>query len=806
MKEKELRLALVCYGGASLAVYMHGITKEVLKLVRASAAFHEISSMPERRVKTYADQRLRRTDPTDTEAIYFDLLKLIGEELDLRVVVDIVSGASAGGVNGITLARALAHDLDLESVTLSWLEEGDVEALMTEEVRAKAWSKAYLSPFIHFISKYKLEDIAPDDEMRGKLSMFLRSRWFEPPFDGPILSDMYFRSIDKMEEGKQTGGSLLPLGQRLHLYVTVTDYFGHEQHLRIHDPALVVEKEHRHVLEFDYRRSTTSYETDFDRDHLPALIFAARATSSYPGAFPPAQIAEVEALLKKYHRDWPGKQRFIDRNFSAYQRQNIEVETASFIDGGVLNNKPFAAAVSAIKGQPAYREVDRRLVYIDPDPEDVVANEMREPPGFFSTLLGALSNLPRSEPIRDDLAFVGGYNDRIRRVKSMMESARPRVEKAVAALAEEAVDYGFEAAKRARHQAHRAVVDEVGLFYEGYLDLKIDITLEYVTDLLTDFAGLQGESLERHLLAEVLRAWAEKKGISKRENKGPANKGENPAWLKFLDRFDVGFRDRRIRFVIRSLNQLYPKLGTAGFEMVSANDLDALKQELYEVLEVLRPFRDGDFIDRSMETEIEVLLARMKTNAPDDCVEAMDRILNQIHSQMSIGDTCSAIELLLCKRSGAGLCREVRKELLYTYIGYAYWDVLTFSITNWRSIGEFDEIRVDRISPLDADGIRGGGTRACLKSVDFEGFAGFFSRRARENDYLWGRLHGVERLIDIVVSAVPSLAEKKAEEVLSLKRQAFHAILECETKRLANIPEEFERIKRELAAKSRAAD
>lgn len=28
-QEKELRLALVCYGGIRLAVYMHGITKEV---------------------------------------------------------------------------------------------------------------------------------------------------------------------------------------------------------------------------------------------------------------------------------------------------------------------------------------------------------------------------------------------------------------------------------------------------------------------------------------------------------------------------------------------------------------------------------------------------------------------------------------------------------------------------------------------------------------------------------------------------------------------------------------------------------
>ena len=38
MKEKELRFALVCFGGVSLAIYMHGICKEILKLVRASRA------------------------------------------------------------------------------------------------------------------------------------------------------------------------------------------------------------------------------------------------------------------------------------------------------------------------------------------------------------------------------------------------------------------------------------------------------------------------------------------------------------------------------------------------------------------------------------------------------------------------------------------------------------------------------------------------------------------------------------------------------------------------------------------------
>ena len=40
MRQKELRIALICYGGVSLAVYLHGVTKELWKLARASRAFH----------------------------------------------------------------------------------------------------------------------------------------------------------------------------------------------------------------------------------------------------------------------------------------------------------------------------------------------------------------------------------------------------------------------------------------------------------------------------------------------------------------------------------------------------------------------------------------------------------------------------------------------------------------------------------------------------------------------------------------------------------------------------------------------
>ena len=46
MRQKELRIALVCYGGVSLAVYMHGVTKEVWHLARASCAHHDGSEKP----------------------------------------------------------------------------------------------------------------------------------------------------------------------------------------------------------------------------------------------------------------------------------------------------------------------------------------------------------------------------------------------------------------------------------------------------------------------------------------------------------------------------------------------------------------------------------------------------------------------------------------------------------------------------------------------------------------------------------------------------------------------------------------
>lgn len=118
-RDKELRLALVCYGGISLAVYMHGITKEVWRLARASCA--------------------ERDGADGRPDVYRELIEEIRETsgVNLRVLVDILAGASAGGINTVFLAQAIATGQSLDPLTDLWMDNADVEALLEPRQRPR---------------------------------------------------------------------------------------------------------------------------------------------------------------------------------------------------------------------------------------------------------------------------------------------------------------------------------------------------------------------------------------------------------------------------------------------------------------------------------------------------------------------------------------------------------------------------------------------------------------------------------------------------------------------------------------------
>jgi patatin-related protein len=124
MRQKELRIALICYGGVSLAVYMHGVTKELWKLARASQAFCN------------GNGKL-----SGVEHVYRRLLQQVEKQngVKLRVLTDVIAGASAGGLNGVFLAQAIHSGQSLEPLTKLWLERADVDVLLDPD--ARPWSR-----------------------------------------------------------------------------------------------------------------------------------------------------------------------------------------------------------------------------------------------------------------------------------------------------------------------------------------------------------------------------------------------------------------------------------------------------------------------------------------------------------------------------------------------------------------------------------------------------------------------------------------------------------------------------------------
>lgn len=819
MREKELRIALVCFGGVSLAVYMHGITKEILKLTRASAALHAIADRTKRRQAHFFDGRDAADPEYDTEPFYFDLLREIGRSLELRIVVDIVAGASAGGINGAMLARALSHDLPMDRLRDLWLDNADVTELLAPEARARGWSKWFLRPFF-WLAGMTNSGLVRDAEVRAKLSLFMRSRWFKPPLDGMKMAALMYDAVLAMGAPKTAQSSLLPGAQGLDLFVTVTDFYGAQQLMQIHDPPLIHEREHRHVLHFRYRRHASgAIDSDFSLDNAPALAFAARATSSIPGAFPPTQISEFERLIEERGDDWPRRADFIASNFEHYAEFNVDVASVPFIDGSVLNSRPFREAVAAIRGRPAYREVDRRVVYIEPNPAPPGLPTHHRVPGFFATLRGALSDIPLAEPVRDELDWISGYNDQVRRLRRIIESARPHIEWLVAEVMGADADASLteERVRGWRAQANAKAVAGSGFAYEGYVRLKHASVRSFIAERIAAIRGVRPGSPFARAIAEVVDAWAVQAGASYELGGSQSLAAEAamneaaPKWVGLLLAFDVDYRKRRLHFLIETLNRLYQTVSAEPGIDFGTPALDALKRQLYAFVEALERREVGASLSATATNLVDRIFqsapapAQVKTIAEyahgfaAQHRQELDALVDELARCIDLDASTRDLDALL-----AGIESwppHLLREMLVGYLGFPFWDVLTFPVMPWRQTGEFNEILVDRISSRDASMVQRFGAFE-LKGTAFNQFAAFLSRAYRENDYLLGRLHAVDRLIDIVADAAGRDAADR-DLVAQIKRDAFRRVLDVEERHLPTCAEMIATLRASLEATAR---
>lgn len=748
VRQKELRIALVCYGGVSLAVYMHGVTKEIWHLARASRGFH--AGAP---------------DSGGVGSVYRRLLAHIEENasLKLRVLPDILTGASAGGINAVFLAEAVHSGHSLEPLTDLWLENADVDRLLDPDARpmwrfAKFWAQPIAWWLFSRPGNVVSESVAPEtrQEVRRKVSSFVRGRWFRPPFSGDGFSALLFDALAAMR-ALPPEDPLLPPGHPVDLFVTATDFRGHREMLRLNSPPVVEEAEHRLPIEF---RSQTPKTPGLSLSNPLELTLAARATASFPGAFPALELAEIDRLAERREHGWPGRDAFLRRTMPVQHRAGT-TQNVALIDGSVLVNAPFGGAIDALDRRPSQREVDRRFVYIDPRPDRFGEEyaSTNEPIGFFGAIFGSLSTIPREQPIRDNLEVIEQQSRNAERLRRMVQGMRPEIDGAVEKLFGRTFFLDSPTPKRLkawRAKAQQAAAERAGYAFQSYAQAKFTGIIEQLARL-THKAAPQLPLPDAGPIEEVFRAELLARGLT--ELSDPKG-GANPAAIAFFRAHDLGFRIRRLRLLARRLArdwEVDPEIPDAA--------LDIARKAIYEILE-LYLMRDDV---APLGDEFSEIAARVLTE-PGPVLQHLDqaRLLPEMDDK--------AEEMLSAALEQ--MPKNLKRRMLLTYLGFPFYDVATLPLVRNEGLTEYDPVKVDRISPDDATSIREGGTAATLRGTEFFNFGAFFSRAYRENDYLWGRLHGAERMIDLVCSTLEE--PLRDEHCDSFKRDAFLAILDEE--------------------------
>jgi len=766
---RELRLGVVLYGGASLAIYMHGTTKELQRLAKASAL---------------ADQGL--TGTTSTEKVYGDLLAELAsrdpESVRTRVVVDVVAGTSAGGINGVYLSKSIAHNRSQDSLRDLWFKRGDIKVLL----RGPSWVPALL-----------------------KVPFLLAGAVKKPVLRGDAIAVWMYDALRDMDAGgsqPREMETLMPPRHPLELFVTVTDFHGYRRDLVISDPPTIRDTAHRHVLAFKYGDGTDQ----FDAAHNGALAFAARSTMSFPGAFPPVSLASFQNAVRREADDLS---QLLPGLFRIYELSDASPAAAYFVDGGVPDNKPFGHVIAAIKRRGAELEVDRRLLYLEPDPGSVAAGNQRgKSPSPIATVLASVSGLPRQEPLLDDIQEVSLHNERVRRIADIIESSFESVGRRVAEivgtdLGRLTADESPEEVARWRDQINAEAKAAAGFAYATYVRTKVSGVAESFARTICRLADFPDLSNQAGFVRNVVRSWAEARLLPLDPS---GRRAFAPDTETFLRRFDLAYRARRLRFVTDGLSGWYRDVGKQGYPTrAELNEgkriLEASRGELLDAM-------DGHGLLTNLTEDVLAVFAQAPIDAALSAHETPDEYTTQHLADLArLEDVFgAALESKLAGTAeqlyrqlfglSAGWAPERRAELLVRYLGFPFWDLILYPIQSLADAGECDAIDVVRMSPRDAKLLPPPDPdKPKLAGFATMHFGAFFDRAGRERDYLWGRLDGAERLIGLLLGATFTDEERAA-----WCRKAFAAIVAEEENALAKAKPLVEHVKRFAAGEANA--
>jgi len=739
---KEVRLGLVCYGGVSLAIYMHGVTKELFKLVRAARAFdNALDESDFDPAHWFTGEPVVQGAPNyDTETSYFNALAALNAGgHPLTVVLDIIAGTSAGGINGVCLARALAQGRSLNGFRQLWIDAGDMEDLLAGHAMFPWGRGKMLSKLAESVARL---GVHPDAAL----------------LNGDLMCRLLHSALEKMEAVEP---SLVRADESLDLFVTTTDVHGYETVVPSGaGGASHTDMSYRQLLRFHYDQDQTGpAQAGGDFSDVQALAFAARATASFPGAFPPVSLASFihatdPQASQETVRQTSGQ---IAEHFAYGIGYGLTPKDQWFMDGGVLDNGPWDHVLEAIAAKRADGPTAREIIYLEPDPgaplpevPDVAGAE----PTFAKTVWAARVTIPQHTPLVAVLDELETMNGAIAEVGAIVEATQAEVlaclDTAELSSAELSGTTGYDGVTGNGAKVRDAAGQLTGrLGYATYCRLRAQSLAESFGMSLADELRFPADSNQAKFMVAVFCAWARQRG---------AWGAADPASLEAqLGAIDVPFRLRRAEFVLQAVNALFD-----GAAPAKQAQLVAMKSACWDLLTRLRDQQQQvAAATRRLAAALfgpQALTQDGYLAAPDTFAAREAGALGQLYQacvtqagQVGVKGSSQLLWETLASNT-SDWDPDSRAALLGRYVGFPVWDSIIFPVIALAKLPQLTPVTVQRFSPLDA---------TCLQAVDSQGapktdptakldgvsishFGAFFDKSWRENDYLWGRLDGAE--------------------------------------------------------------
>jgi patatin-related protein len=764
-------------------------------------------------------------------------------------VVDTITGASAGGINGIFLAKALVRGQKIDRLQELWVREGAIEKLLNDHL-----SK---DPPVAF-------DDPPPALLNAK-RMYLELL--------KALDEMDGRGTGATKSGDEQISPSDPLVDQVDLYVTTTDFNGVVLPLRLTD-EVVFERRHKNVFHFVYPRDGADPDIDFMPDGNPFLAYAARCTSSFPFAFEPMTLNDIDPILDRYgnYKDKPDAhsgsnrwKRFFRDYGQASGKASVPPERRAFADGGALDNKPFGYAIASLSKRHADYPVSRKLLYVEPAPEHPEDDEeAQRRPDFVQNSLAALSSLPMYETIREDLQRVNERNRQVLRLNRVLDKVDYDTDQAMQSKRSGEAANVLESTE-ANQKALRNLSDKdwselylddmikrKGRAYAAYHRLEIGAVTDDLARVVTRGAGLSEDSDQFAIFRSLTRAWRRLRYLEHPPAKPDSATETQFPINRFLTNFNLAYPIRRITFLRtriefllsldrEELQTMYETKWPSGF-VVTDEHVQEFRRELRRVYsalkqpqanlrkagrqlfarpkpgggasssqqnrhqalselreEIVKKVRGGVRADNTLDPGVVLkrFLSGTKKGVFDSTEAETDRralsflrTFPDIRSRMNRIADGIAVEVTATREAADLDCRralgldtgaepalsvpvQIVRECLQNYFrNYDDYDMIIFPVTYETEVGEPSLVDVFRVSPEDAKALIDERATNChkLAGTALGHFAAFLEERWRENDILWGRLDGAERIISAVL---PSNHAQKE----SLIREAQAAIV-----------------------------